>query len=104
MMRTASITAAAALTVPLAFGAHSAMTPAAQAQEAVAQEATAQEVSAQEAEKAQHPGWEGNSSRRTDRVGFELTGNPGSVSVNDRFNVGVNITNNANASCVGILL
>ncbi len=98
MMRTASITAAAALTVPLAFGAHTAMTPAAQAQEAVAQEATAQEASAQEAEKAQHPGWEGNSSRRTDRVGFELTGNPGSVSVNDRFNVGVNITNNAENS------
>lgn len=98
MMRTASVTAAAALTVPLAFGAQAALTPAAQAQEAVAQEATAQEASAQEAEKAQHPGWEGNSSRRTDRVGFELTGNPGSVSVNDRFNVGVNITNNAENS------
>lgn len=93
MMRTASITAAAALTVPLAFGAHTAMAPAAQAQEAVAQEA-----SAQEAQNSQHPGWEGNSSRRTDRVGFELTGNPGSVSVNDRFNVGVNITNNAEDS------
>ncbi|MGO1604415.1 MAG: hypothetical protein ACTH4N_07220 [Corynebacterium casei] len=88
MMRTASITAAAALTVPLAFGAQAVLTPAAQAQEAAAQEA-----SAQEAEEAQHPGWEANSSRRTDRVGFELTGNPGSVSVNDRFNVGLKITN-----------
>lgn len=94
-MRAASIAAAAALTVPAALGAQAALSPAASAQQAYAQQAEAQEAADA---TVQHPGWESLSTRRDDRLGFELTGNPGSVAIDDSFNVGLKITNDTESS------
>ena len=83
--RAAGISAAAALTMPLALGgALIAPAPSADAQEYVQEDSDV---------AVQHPGWESLSTRRDDRVGFELTTNPGSVELDERFNVGMEISN-----------
>src|SRR5690625_6840929 len=66
--RAAGISAAAALTMPLALGgALIAPAPSADAQEYVQEDSDV---------AVQHPGWESLSTRRDDRVGVELTTNP----------------------------
>ena len=95
MMRAANIAAAAALTTPAALGAQAALSPAASAQQAYAQQAEAQEAADA---TVHHPGWESLSTRRDDRLGFELTGNPGRVAIDDSFNVGLKITNDTESS------
>src|SRR5699024_3564884 len=83
--RAAVISAAAAVTMPLALGgALTAPAPSADAQEYVQEDSGV---------AVQHPGWESLSTRRDDRVGFELTTNPGSVELDERFNVGMEISN-----------
>ena len=82
LKRAAGITAAAALTVPLTFGA-----PIIASAQEYAQEASDSTV--------QHPGWDSLSTRHDDRVGFRLTTNPGSVEIDERFNVGMEISNDA---------
>src|SRR5699024_10517666 len=83
--RAAGISAAAALTMPFALGgAVIALTLSAYVQEDV------EEV---DDIAVQQPGWESLSTRRDDRVGFEFTTNPGSVELDERFNVGMEISN-----------
>src|SRR5699024_354274 len=100
-MRAAGISAVAALAVPLALGVPAALSAPASAQTQLDTHLGAQAQTQAQAESdadTQHPGWEALSTRRDDRVQFQLTGNPGSVAVDEHFQVGVNITNTAGSA------
>jgi len=100
-MRAAGMSAVAALAMPLALGVPAALSAPASAQTQLDTQLGAQAQTQAQAESdadTQHPGWEALSTRRDDRVQFQLTGNPGSVAVDEHFQVGVNITNTAGSA------